>query len=74
MNDEVLAGLTPLGGMVLAGEHERVFHALAVDLHGGVRSVLGDDREEIVQQPALELAQLRAAAAASGVGSGNSVD
>lgn len=60
--------------MVLAGEHERIFHALAVDLYGCVRSVLRDDREEIVEQLALELAQLCAAAATSGAGSGNSVD
>lgn len=59
---------------MLAGEHERVFHALAVDLYGGIGCMLGDDRKEIVEQLALELAQLGATTAASGVGSGNSVD
>ncbi len=74
VHDEVLARLASLGGMVLAGEHERVFHALAVDLHDRVRGVLGDDREQVVEQPPLELAQLCAAAAAMDVGRGNSVD
>ncbi len=41
---------------MLAGEHERVFNALAVDLNGGVRGMLRDDRKEIVEQLALELA------------------
>jgi len=45
MNDEVLTRLAPLGGVVLTREHERVFHALAVDLHDRVGSVLRDDRE-----------------------------
>ena len=67
VHDEVLARLAPLGGVVLAGEHERVFHALAVDLYSRVGGVLGDDREQIVEQPPLELAQLCAATAASGV-------
>ncbi len=61
-------------GVVLAGEHERVFHAIAVDLHDRVGGVLGDDREEVVEQPPLGLAQLAAGDAATGVGRGNSVD
>ena len=55
VHDEVLARLAPLRGVVLAGEHERVLHARAVDLHGGVGGVLGDDREQVVEQPALGL-------------------
>ncbi len=40
MHDEVLARLAPLRGVVLAGEHEGVLHALPVDLHRGVGGVL----------------------------------
>ena len=60
--------------MVLTGEHESVFHPFTVDLHDRIGGVLGDDREQIVEQAPLELAQLWAAAAATGVGRGNSVD
>ncbi len=60
VHDEVLAGLAPLRGVVLAGEHERRFHARAVDLDGRVGGVLGDDREQVAEQPALELAELLA--------------
>ena len=74
MHDEVLTGLAPLRGVVVAGEDERAFDALAVDLDSRVSGVLRDDREQVVEQPPLELAQLRAADAATGVGRGNSVD
>ena len=57
VHDEVLARLAPLRGVVLAGEHERVLHAPAVDLHRGVRGVLGDDREQVAEQPPLRCAQ-----------------
>ncbi len=57
MHDEVLARLAPLRRVVLAGEDERVLHARAVDLHRGVRRVLGDDREQVAQQAALRCAQ-----------------
>ena len=43
--------LRALVGVVLAGEHERVLDAVAVDLHRRVRGVLGDDREQVVEQP-----------------------
>ena len=59
VHDEVLARLAPLVGVVLAGEHERVLDARAVDLHRGVRRVLGDDREQVAQQPALGRTQAR---------------
>ncbi len=59
VHDEVLAGLAPLRGVVLAGEHERVLHARTVDLHRRVRGVLGDDREQIAQQPALQLVEVQ---------------
>jgi len=55
MHDEVLARLAPLRGVVLAGEHERVLHARAVDLHSRVGRVLGDDREQVVEQAPLGL-------------------
>ena len=60
VHDEVLAGLAPLSGVVLAGEHERVLHARAVDVHGRVGRVLGDDREQVPQQPALQLVEVQA--------------
>ncbi len=60
--------------MVLTGEHERVFHAFTIDLDDSVGGVLRDDREQIVEQAPLELAQLCATAATRGVGKGNSVD
>lgn len=42
--------------MVLAGKHERVFDAVAIDLNDSVGSVLGDDREQIVEQSLLGIA------------------
>ena len=59
VHDEVLAGLAPLGCVVLAGEHERVLDAAAVDLNSGVRRVLGDDREQIAEQPPLGLVEVQ---------------
>jgi hypothetical protein len=60
VHDEVLAGLAPLVGVVLAGEHERVAHAVAVDFDRGVLGVLGDDREQVAEQAPLELVQVQA--------------
>ena len=57
VHDEVLAGLAPLGAVVLAGEHEGVLHAGAVDRDGRVGGVLGDDREQVAQQPPLRDAE-----------------
>ncbi len=57
VHDELLAGLAALLGVVLAGEHERVLDAGAVDVDGRVGGVLGDDREQVAQQPALRGAQ-----------------
>ncbi len=56
MDDEVLAGLAPLRGVVLAREHERVLHLLAVDLDARIGGVLGDDRE---QNPSAACARAR---------------
>jgi hypothetical protein len=53
VHDEVLPGLAPLRRVVLAGEHERLLHAGAVDLHRRIGGVLGDDREEVAEQPPL---------------------
>ena len=58
VHDEVLAGLAPLCGVVLTREHERVLHPAAVDLDGGVRRVLGDDREQVAEQPPLGLVEV----------------
>ena len=60
VHDELLARLAPLRGVVLAGEHERLLHPRAVDVDGGVRRVLGDDREQVAEQPPLELAEVLA--------------
>ena len=54
VHDEVLAGAAPLVGVVLAGEHERLHDALAVDGGGDLVGVLGHDREQVGQQLALE--------------------
>jgi hypothetical protein len=44
--------------VVLAGEHERVQQARLVDRRGGLVGVLGDDREQVGQQLALERRQV----------------
>jgi hypothetical protein len=54
VRDEVLARLTALVGVVLAGEQERVQDRLAVDRLGDLVRVLGDDREQVGQQLVLE--------------------
>ena len=54
VDDEVLARLAALVGVVLAGEHERVDHAAAVDLAGDLVGVLLDDREQVGEQLALD--------------------
>ena len=60
VDDELLARLAPLVGVVLAGEEEGVLDALAVDLDGRVVGVLLDDREQVAEQPALGLGELGA--------------
>jgi hypothetical protein len=57
MDDELLAGATALVGVVLAGEHERGLHTVAVDCHQRVLGVLLDDREEVAEQLPLALGQ-----------------
>jgi hypothetical protein len=47
-----------LVGVVLAGEHERPHHALAVDRLGDLVGVLGDDREQVGEQRALDRRQV----------------
>ena len=54
VDDEVLAGAAPLVGVVLAGEHERLDDALAVDRLGDLVGVLLDDREQVGEQLALD--------------------
>ena len=58
VDDEVLAGLPPLVGVVLAGVHERLLDPVAVDRHGGLFGVLLDDREQVREQPLLDRRQL----------------
>jgi hypothetical protein len=47
VHDELLAGAPALVGMMLAGEHERLRDALAVDRNQRVVGVLLDDREQV---------------------------
>ena len=58
MHDELLAGPAALVGVVLAGEHERLHDARAVDGLGDLVGVLGDDREEVGEQLALDRRQV----------------
>jgi hypothetical protein len=53
MVDEVLARAAPLVGVVLAGEDERVLHAVTIDLARRLVGVLLDDREQVAQQTLL---------------------
>jgi hypothetical protein len=57
MDDEVLTARALLLGMALAGEHERLLDRSLVDLLGGVRGVLLDDREQVTEEDALVLCQ-----------------
>jgi hypothetical protein len=54
VHDEVLAGLAPLVGVVLAGEREGLDDPLAVDGLGDLVGVLLDDGEQVAQQLVLE--------------------
>jgi hypothetical protein len=58
VDDEVLARLAPLVGVVLAGEDERVGDARTVDLDDRLLGVLEDDREEVGEQLLLGRGQL----------------
>jgi hypothetical protein len=58
MDDEVLAGLPQLVGVVHAGVDERLLDQLAVDLDGRLLGVLLDDREQVPEQLPLLLGQL----------------
>jgi hypothetical protein len=53
VGDEVLTRAPALVGVALAGERERPFDRLGVDLLAAVCRVLGNDREEVAQQLAL---------------------
>jgi hypothetical protein len=59
VRDELLAGAPALVGMVLAGEQERLLDPRAVDLDERLLGVLLDDREDVREQAALALGQLR---------------
>ncbi len=58
VHDEVLARAAALVGVVLAGEHERLRDARAVDGLGDLLGVLLDDRVEVRQQLALEVREV----------------
>ncbi len=53
VDDELLARLAPLVGVVLAGVDERSFDLVAVDLQRALGGVLLDDREQVAEQLAL---------------------
>jgi hypothetical protein len=59
MDDELLTRPTPLVGVVLAGEHERLHDAAAVDVLGDLVGVLGDDRKQVREQLALDRREVR---------------
>ena len=54
MDDELLARAPALVGVVLAGEHERLHDAGAIDGLGDLLGVLLDDREQVGEQLALD--------------------
>ena len=57
VHDELLARHAALLGVVFAGEHEGFADPLPVDRDRRVRSVLGDDRVEVVEQLLLGVVQ-----------------
>jgi len=59
VDDEVLAGLAPLIGVVRACVDERLLDAISVDRNCGLVGVLLDDREQVAEQPPLNRTQLR---------------
>jgi hypothetical protein len=60
VDDEVLAGLASLVGVVDARVDERFLDAVAVDRDGRLVGVLLDDREQVAEQPPLGRRQLDA--------------
>jgi hypothetical protein len=58
VDDEVLARLAPLIGVVNARVDERLLDAVAIDGDGRLVRVLLDDREQVAQQPPLGRRQL----------------
>ena len=68
MDDEVLARLAALIGMVQAGEHERLLDPSPVDVERCLVRVLLDDREQIAEQPTLDRRQLDVLDLAPGLG------
>jgi hypothetical protein len=60
MDDEVLARLAALIGVVHAGVDERLLDPSPIDLRRRVSRMLLDDGEDIRQQPVLDLGELRA--------------
>ncbi len=59
MDDEVLARLAALVGVMDAGEQEGLHDAVAVDRQRRLVGVLLDDREQVAEQPALGRRHLR---------------
>src|SRR5262249_14286946 len=68
MGDEVLARLSLLTRVALAGEGEGALDLVPIDWFGGVRLVLLDDRAQVAEQRTLVRAQLLG----DGVGAGRS--
>jgi hypothetical protein len=57
MRDELLTRSAKLIGVVAAGIDERLAHAIAVDRDRRLVGVLLDDREQVIQQALLVLAE-----------------
>jgi hypothetical protein len=57
MDDELLTGTPALVGVVLTRVDEGVPYAVTVDSDDSLVAMLFDDREEVVQQPLLELVE-----------------
>jgi hypothetical protein len=74
MDDEVLAGLADLIGVMHAGIDERLFDLVAVDNSRSVRRMLFDDREQVVQEPKLAGIELDAFDRRVGLGMLDPVD
>jgi hypothetical protein len=74
VRDEVLARLAALVGVVLAREQERLEHLLAVHRRGDLVRVLGDDREQVLQQLVLERREIVRDLDAAVVGAVRDVD
>jgi hypothetical protein len=73
MDDELLARLAALIGVMHARVDERLLHPIPIDVDRCMVGVLLDDREQVSQQPLLGVGQLGAVDGVPG-GLGDAVD